>query len=181
MLHIRLLMLLIAGALIAWGILLLYTNNNAMVSFFVAYFSSLFVLLSSFRNYQNMVQRGIAAKSLQVDNRDTVEKIDDPYDLYSEQEIEYDSKAPLKEIIKEEKRLLKKEKGSYKEIAKNTLYAFRFTRLLSYFVVVIGFLYLLKNNMLVLSYYLSALIIPFFIVVLYLFIIGVRVEEEETN
>ncbi len=181
MLLIRLLMLLIAGALIAWGVLLLYAKEDAMMSFFVAYFSSLVVLLASFRNYQNMVQRGVAAKSVQAVDRDITEKIDDPYALYSEEEGEYDTKTPLKVIIKEEKRLLKKERGSYKEIAKNTLYAFRFSRLLSYLVVVIGFFYLLKNKMLVLSYYLSALVIPFFIVVLYLFIIGVKAKEEGEN
>ena len=181
MLFFRLFMLFIAVALVATGLLMIKATHEEMMSFLVAYTSSAIVLLASFRNYNNMVNRGVEAKSFVVDNRDTVERIDDPFDLYSEENREYDSEASLKEIIKAEKRALKKGKGSLKKRAKNSLNAFRPLRLLSYLILVLGFFYLLKHKSLVLSYYLSALIIPIVIVIFYLFIVGAQIEVEEEN
>ena len=181
MLFFRLFMLLIAVALVATGLLMIKATHEEMMSFLVAYTSSAIVLLASFRNYNNMVKRGIEAKSFVVDNRDTVERIDDPFDLYSEEERESESEASLKEIIKAEKKALKKGKGSLKKRAKDSLYAFRPLRMLSYLILVFGFFYLLKHKSLVLSYYLSALIIPIVIVIFYLFIVGAQIEVEEEN
>ena len=181
MLFFRLFMLLVAVALVATGLLMIESAKEEMMSFLVAYSSSAIVLLASFRNYNSMVKRGVAAKSFVVDNCDTVERIDDPFDLYSEENREYDSEASLKEIIKAQKRALKKGKASLKERAINSLNAFRPLRLLSYLILVLGFFYLLKQKSLVLSYYLSALIIPILIVIFYLFIVGVHIEVEEEN
>ena len=172
MLYIRLLLLLVSVALIAGGLLYINTTKGAMVSFLVAYFSSATVLMASFKNYQDMVAANLKNGAFNSDDRDIVEKIDDPYDLYSKEE-ETDSKdINIKEIIKEEKRALKAQRGSLKSLLKNSIYAFRFSRLLAYGVVVLGFFYLLKSKMMVLGYYLAALALPIIVVVFYLMVIN---------
>lgn len=181
MLLVRLFMLLIAGAIIALGLFMLQNGSQKeMLSFFIAYFSSSLVLLVSFQNYRSIVQKGIAAKSV-VDNRDTIEKIDDPYELYDDASVAYDNEVSMKEIIKEEKRAFKKQKGTLKERVKNSLYAFRFSRVLSYLLLVLGFFYLIKHNALVIGYYLSALIIPITVVIIYLFGVGIKIDGEEKS
>ncbi len=181
MLFFRLIMLLISGVIVGIGIVLLYGGREEMISFLIAYISSAVVLLISFRNYKRVVQRGVEAKSMVVDNRDSIERIDDPFDLYSKENREFESEASLREIIKAQKRALKRGRGSLKERVESTLYAFSPLRLFSYFLLIFGFLYLLKHKSLVLSYYLSALIIPVILVIFYLFIVGAQIEIEEEN
>lgn len=172
MLYIRLIMLLVAVALICTGVLLLENSPHAMSSFLVAYTTSAIVVLASFRNYQTMVlQRVENEKAVnEQSDYDLIDKIDDPYNLYEKQEPSLEQ-SNIKEIIKEEKRRLKEQRGSIWTLFKNSLQAFRFWRLFAYFILILGFFYLLKNKMLILSYYLGALIIPIVIVILYLLLI----------
>ncbi len=166
-------MLLFSVALISWGLLLFETTHNATVSFFIAYFSSSVIVLASFRNYQKMVESRLES-AVNVDERDPIDVLDDPYGLYLEQESEIDANKSIQEIIKEEKMNLKKERGSFKELFLNSLFAFRFSRLFAYILLLLGFFYLLHNKVIVLGYYLVALGLPIVVVVVYLFIINSR-------
>jgi len=172
-LYIRLLMLLLSVALISWGLLLFEANYNATMSFFVAYFSSAIVVLASFRNYQKMVESRVES-AVNVDERDLIDTLEDPYELYSETESKIEDNKSIQEIIKEEKRSLKKQRGSFRELFVNSLFAFRFSRLFAYFLLLLGFFYLLHNKVMVLGYYLVALGLPVVVIVVYLFIINSR-------
>lgn len=172
MLYIRLIMLLAAFALIFGGLLFLNSSPHAMSSFFVAYITSATVVLASFRNYQTMVLHRVASEGAEnkFSDYDEIDKIDDPHNLYEEQELPKED-FDIREVIKEEKRQMKEQKGSIWTLFKNSLQAFRFLRIFAYLFLVLGFFYLLKHNMMVLSYYLGALIVPIVIVIFYLFLI----------
>jgi hypothetical protein len=173
-LYFRLVLLLLSIALIAGGLLYINSGSNEMLSFLIAYISSAIVVLVSFKNYQSMVDKRIESEAVGFDDRDMVDKLDDPYDLYSEESQESAGNVNIKEVIKEEKRALKKQKGSLKQLFKNSLYAFKFSRLFAYLLVVLGFFYLLREKVMVLGFYLSALIVPIIVVVLYLFIVNAK-------
>ena len=178
MLLLRLMMLLTAVALIFGGLLFLKSSNSEFISFLVAYFTSSLVLIISFKNYQSVVAKGVENEVI-VDSRDTIERLDDPLDLYSEDEPTYDKDTPVKEIIKQEKKALRKQKGSFKKVIKNSFYAFKLSRIVGYLALVAGFFYLLNRKMLAVNYYLSALIIPIVVVVIYLFIVNLQLYKEE--
>ncbi len=112
----------------------------------------------------------VDANVAEFDDRDTISKLEDPYNLYSEDE-EYDESLSLKEAIKEEKKLLKKNRRDFKSFVKDSSRAFSFLRLGAYAIFVFGFFYLLKGNLLSFPFYLATIIIPNVIVVVYLQII----------
>jgi hypothetical protein len=123
-----------------------------LISFFTALFSTLLILFASRQSYKRYVE-----KSLQnIDNgqfgddRDLIDKLDDPYDLYSEDRVEERSE---KEIIKEEKSKVSLFKRK-KEITKALPVNFSILRLLSYGFLVLGFIYLQESGKLNIAQYL---------------------------
>jgi hypothetical protein len=150
----------------------LYATKASFVSFLVAYVTSSLILMASFKSYKSMVDKRLLvdANVAEFDDRDTISKLEDPYNLYSEDE-EYDESLSLKEAIKEEKKLLKKNRRDFKSFVKDSSRAFSFLRLGAYAIFVFGFFYLLKGNLLSFPFYLATIIIPNVIVVVYLQII----------
>jgi len=115
----------------------------------VAFFSSLFISVASFFSYKKNVQNrleNIDSSIILNEDRDEIEKIDDPYDLYSEyKEVAEDelSSHKIKEIINEEKSRLKR------NFFKNTLFSMggflSIYRILGYICLIFGF-FALSNN-----------------------------------
>ncbi len=117
----------------------------------VAFLSSLFITLSSFLSYKNNIKKRISNLDISQEHtikedRDKIDEIDDPYDLYSEYEEtpEEDlSPAKIKEILKEEKA---KVKNNY---IKNTIFSaggfLSIYRILAYAFLIFAF-FALNNN-----------------------------------
>ncbi|RXJ68222.1 hypothetical protein CRV08_08180 [Halarcobacter ebronensis] len=112
----------------------------------VAFIGSLFVTLASFLSYKKNVQNRLSnfetsTANLKVEDRDKIDEIDDPFDLYSEDEELTPSK--IKEIIKEEKSKIKR--NSFK----NTLFSatgfISIYRVVGYLALIIGF-FALNNS-----------------------------------
>ena len=164
----KLILILLGVLLISASILFLIVQKDALLSFIVAFFTSSIVVIASFNTYKNMVNKRLALNdgAFEIDDRDTIDKLEDPYNLYSEQEES--KELDLKEAIKQEKEIAKKNRRSIKETTKDSVTAFSFNRIAAYALLVGGFFYLLNNNYLNLLYYLPTLALPNLISVIYL-------------
>ncbi len=132
----------------------------------ISFFSSALIILASIQSYQSMVSKAIAVGVVTDDGRDTLDKLEDPYDLYDEHVLEEnEEEKTLVEVVKEERANLKKGRRSIWETAKDAKASFSFYRLGAYGLLVLGFFYLNSNSLLLLTPYLIFLAIPLFIVV----------------
>ncbi|QEE32668.1 putative membrane protein [Malaciobacter canalis] len=119
----------------------------------VAFFASIIITVSSFlsykRNIQNRLKNFDSKMETKIEDRDKVDEIDDPFDLYSQdiEPIKEEELTPekIKEIIKEEKTKVKR--NSFK----NTLFSaggfVSIYRLLGYGILIFGFFALNNNNL----------------------------------
>lgn len=136
---------------------LLAVSKTAFVNAQVAFVSAFLILLGSMYSYRNLVRRNLE-NGIQTDLADTVDKIDDPYDLYDDEAHPADAdQRPLKEVIREEKARLKANKHTVKNVSKTAPALLSIYRLVPYGVLVLGFIALKNNEMLALWYYLPGL------------------------
>lgn len=116
----------------------------------VAFIGSLSVTIASFLSYRKNIQNRLSnldtSKHSMIEDRDKVDEIDDPYDLYSDhEEIPEEELTPekIKEILDEEKKNVKK--NSFK----NTIFSaggfVSIYRLVGYAFLIFGF-FALNNN-----------------------------------
>jgi hypothetical protein len=130
----------------------------------VAFFSSTLVVFASMLSYRSMVQGRLDVGAIPDDERDTLDKLEDPYDLYDEARGEKEEKT-LVEVVKEERKNLKKSSRSFWEATKDSKASLSIYRLLAYALLVLGFFYLNTNKILELAPFLIALGIPPVIIV----------------
>lgn len=131
-------------------------SRAAFINAEVGFFSAFFIILGSSYAYKRMVQSKVANGEY-VEERDLLDKIEDPHELFDDKPI---NDAPyeeldLKSIVKEEKAKVKN--FSVKNIkygAKGGISAFR---IVPYVFLVLGFIALKNNELLSLWYYLPAL------------------------
>ncbi len=133
----------------------------------VAYLSSALIMLGSIKSYKNMVQGRLEVGSIPDDERDTLDKLEDPYSLYDDEPKDNDEKT-LVEVVKEERANLKKSRRSFLQTTKDAKPSFSFYRLGAYGVLIFGFFYLNSNHLLRLIPYFSFLMLPSVIVVIVL-------------
>ncbi|MEA3522573.1 MAG: hypothetical protein U9R50_06335 [Campylobacterota bacterium] len=124
------------------------------INFEVAWLSAFLIMLGSMYSYQNLVAKRVEAYESN-DDLDAIDKIDDPYDLYSEVPAIEDEERDISDIVKEEKARLKANKiNGIKAGAPATV---SFFRLLPYLFLVMGFIGLNNNELLLLLPYLLGL------------------------
>lgn len=124
-------------------------NYEWLLNTQVAFISAMLINLGSFYGYQKNIQNRLQGleetKASLQDDPDVIDKIDDPFDLYSEinEEKEDYTAQEIKEIITQEKKKIKQ------HTFKNALFsASGFAsvyRILGYVVLVFGF-FALNNN-----------------------------------
>ena len=130
-------------------------NEYFLINTQVAFVSSLFISLGTFLSYRNNVSKrldGLEENKNNLGQRDTLDELDDPYDLYSEEIIHEDKELSAQEI----KNILKFEKENIKKNTfKNTLFSsgayISDYRIFGYALLIIGFFYL--NNNIIFSAY----------------------------
>ncbi len=130
---------------------LLAHNTIWLLNTQVAFIGSLFVTLASFLSYRRNIKNRLSSyekhiNNLDIEDRDKIDEIDDPFDLYSEyKEIPKEelSTEKIKQIIKEEKSKIKK--NSFK----NTIFSaggfVSIYRIAGYIFLLFGF-FALNNN-----------------------------------
>lgn len=133
---------------------MIFQSNLWLLSSQVAFFSSLFITIASFLSYKKNIENRLLNLDLTQNNesvdRDKIDEIDDPYDLYTEyKEIPESELTPekIKEIINDEKSKVKQ--NSFK----NTLFSaggfLSIYRVFGYMILIFGFFALNNNKILI--------------------------------
>ena len=129
---------------------LIFQSTLWLLSSQVAFFSSLFITITSFLSYKKNIENRLSdldlTKNNENEDRDKIDEIDDPYDLYTEyKEIPESELTPekIKEIINGEKSKVKR------DTLKNTIFSasgfLSIYRVLGYGMLLFGF-FALNNN-----------------------------------
>lgn len=144
---------------------ILSNNYIWLINTQVAFISSLFISVATFLSYKRNVSKRLENIDYDANlsnDRDKIDEIDDPYDLYSENEINQQtefSANEIKEIIKEEKSKIKQNS------LKNTVYSassfVSIYRIVGYGILVFGFFSLSNNGIFdAMSYLVGLFIVP---------------------
>lgn len=142
----------------------------------IAFISSALVLGASAFSYSQMVYGRLESGSaIPEDDRDTLDKIEDPHDLYGE-EVSANDTAALKDAIKEEKQRMKQHRRSLVQVLRDSKASLSFMRLGAYLLLFVGFFYLSKNQLLHIPSYLLGLALP---VVIMLGVLMTKKEEAD--
>ena len=143
-------------------ILFCIINDNYiwLINTQVAFISSLLISIATFFSYKNNVIKQVNSEyKKQFDDLDMIDKIDDPYDLYSSDINEEIIINPTKEQILEANKPIKQ--NYFKNFKKTFLSYASFYRLSAYIVLIVNFFYLNNNGLLsVYPYLLGFLIVP---------------------
>jgi len=126
----------------------------------IAFMTSSLVMLASMLSYSNIVKRGLSTSLADSNQRDSLDKVEDPYELYDEDKPVENENLDLKEVVVEERARLKKSRRSVWETTKDVKSSFSFYRLAAYTCLVLGFFYLNLNDLLELLPYLLFLSLP---------------------
>ena len=129
------------------------------------FISASLVMLASMKSYKRMVDARVEHGIITVDDsKDVIDQLEDPYDLYSEEVIEVEEK-PLGDVIKEERQKSKASRRSLGETLRDTKAALSLNRIGAYIVLILGFLYLNRHELLHIPSYILALSVPMLVVV----------------
>ena len=161
-------LLLIASSLLFFDTKVLYNTQ-------IGFISSTLVMFASIISYRRMVNTRVEHNIITVDDsKDVIDKLEDPYDLYSEDVVEGEE-LDLVETVKEEKKKLKENRRTLFQTLKDTKAALSVYRLSAYVLLILGFLYLNRHELLHIPSYILALGLPPIIIVV------VLLREKETH
>ena len=131
----------------------------------IGFISASLVMLASMKSYKRMVDARVENNIITFDDtRDTIDKLEDEHDLYSEEIVEDDT-VDIRDAVKEEKARMKQNKRSMSETLRDTKAALSLNRIGAYVVLVLGFFYLNRHGFLMVPAYILALSIPMLVVV----------------
>ena len=97
-----------------------FKGTNFLLSSQAGFISSLLVTLASYRGYKKMVEHKVAMGDIPKEERDELDKIDDKFDLYDEDNLE---ELDFKEVVAQEKAKIKGFKNSITN-TKKSFFAF---------------------------------------------------------
>ncbi len=130
------------------------------------FISASLIMLASINAYRKMVDARVELEMItHDDNRDTLDKLEDPYDLYSSDIEENGKEKDLVEVVKEERARVKGNSRSMIQTIKDAKSALSIYRLSAYGVLILGFLYLNRHGLLDIISYIVALSLPMIIIV----------------
>ena len=131
----------------------------------IGYITSTLVIVASILSYRRMVNARVEHNIITMDDsKDVIDKLEDPYDLYSEDVID-DEEKDFAQTVKVEKKKLKENRRTVFQTIKDTKAALSIYRLGAYAVLILGFLYLNRHDMLHIPSYIISLGIPSVILV----------------
>ncbi|MCR1815237.1 hypothetical protein [Aliarcobacter butzleri] len=129
---------------------LVFQNKLWLLNTQIAFISSLLITVASFISYKKNIENRLSnfdySKISKDEDRDKIDEIDDPYDLYTEYEEIPENELTaekIKEIINDEKSKVKRNS------VKNTIFSasgfLSIYRILGYIILIFGF-FVLNNN-----------------------------------
>ena len=135
----------------------------------IGFISATLIMVASMISYRRMVNTRVEHGIVTLDDsKDVIDKLEDPYDLYSEEIVEEKTEEDLVEVVKEERKKLKQNRRSLGQTLKDTKAALSLYRLAAYAVLILGFMYLNRHELLHIPSYLLALSLPPMIIVIML-------------
>ena len=147
-------------------------NRNWLYTTQIGFFTSALVIAASMASYRRMIEKRLEYGAVPVeDERDKLDKIDDPYDLYSDEVIPEEkelSREEFVEVVNEEKAKQKANRRSISDVIKDTRAFLSLYRIAAYGLLILGFFYLNRNDYLHIPSYFFALSVPPVIVVIML-------------
>ncbi len=159
-------MLVISDLLLA-AVAVIFFDIKVLWNTQIGFISATLVMIASMISYRRMVNARVEHNVITMDDsKDVIDKLEDPYDLYSEEvkEDENDEKE-FAEVVKEEKKKLKENKRTLFQVLKDTKAALSVYRLAAYAVLILGFLWLNRHGLLHIPSYIIALSLPPLIIV----------------
>ena len=126
----------------------------------IGFISASLVMLASMKSYKRMVDARVELNLVTIDDsQDVIDKLEDPYDLYSE-----DVNAEEKQAEEEDQKSQKNSRTMAQTI-KDAKTALSFYRILAYVLLILGFFYLNRHDLLQIPSYILALSLPMLVVV----------------
>lgn len=172
----KILTALLSSEIVLLLIVVIFFNIKIVYSTQIGYITATLVVLASMASYRRMVNARVKHKIITIDEtKDTIDKLEDPYDLYSEDIIENDEEKSLAQTVKEEKKKLKQNRRTVYQTLKDTKAALSIYRLGAYALLILGFLYLNRQELLHIPSYIISLGLPSVILV------WVLLNEKENN
>ena len=161
----RLLIVLVAVDMLLLVLAVVFFNIKVLYSSQIAYMTAVLVMVASLLSYRRMVNARVAHNIITTDDsKDVIDRLEDPYDLYSEEVPQEEEKA-FAEILKDEKQKLKENRRSIFQTIKDTKAALSVYRLGAYGLLILGFLYLNRQDLLHIPSYVFSLGLPFGVLV----------------
>jgi len=131
----------------------------------IGFISASLVMLASMKSYKRMVDTRVELNIITIDDtRDTIDKLEDEHDLYSEEIVE-DESADIRDAVKDEKSRMKKNRRTIGETIRDTKAALSLNRIGAYIILILGFFYLNRHDYLMAPAYILALTVPMLVVV----------------
>jgi hypothetical protein len=147
-------------------------NRDWLYTTQIGFVTSALVIAASMASYRRMIENRLEYEAVPAeDERDAVDKIEDPYDLYSDEAIPEEkelSREEFVEVVNEEKAKQKANKRSVSDAIKDSRAFLSFYRIAAYGLLILGFFYLNRNDYLHIPSYFFALSVPPVIVVIML-------------
>ncbi len=129
-----------------------------LISSQIAFFSSLLATLASFYAYKRMVDKKVATGDIPLQEHEALDKIDDRFELFDQDEEEI-SAEDLKSVIRRERKKIGGIKSGMQNLAKTISAAISPLRIAAYLILILGFLYLNRHEMLEIWGYVTGLTI----------------------
>ncbi|SFV49860.1 hypothetical protein MNB_SV-6-900 [hydrothermal vent metagenome] len=139
-------------------------NRHWLYTTQIGFFSSSLIIFASMKSYRNMIEKRVANQTVLDDaDRDPLDEIDDPHELYSDEEATQKqevTKEEFVEIVNEEKAKQRAKRRSPIEVVRDSKAFLSIYRLGAYGVLILGFFYLDRHHYLDIPAYLFSLSIP---------------------
>ena len=131
----------------------------------IGFVSASLVMLASMKSYKRMVDARVELDIITIDDsRDTIDKLEDEHDLYSEDVVE-EVNTDIGNAVKDEKVRMKKNRRTLSETIRDTKAALSLNRIGAYVLLILGFFYLNRHGYLMAPAYILALSVPMLVVV----------------
>ena len=144
----------------------LIEDNSISSSLLIGYFTSSLIMMASMKSYQTFVEMSVSNGMIPDDERDIIDKVEDPYMLFDDEIIDESQERDLVEVVKEERARLKGNGRSFVEVLKDSRTSLSPYRLLAYVFMIMGFIYLQKNGVLDIKTYIISISIPMVAVII---------------
>lgn len=161
----KILIVLVSVDVILLFVSIIFFDMKVVYNTQIGYITSTLVMVASILSYRRMVNARVEHNIITMDDsKDVIDELEDPYDLYSEDAIEEEEKDFV-ETVKEEKKKLRENRRSVYQTIKDTKAALSIYRMGAYVVLILGFLYLNRHDLLHIPSYIISLGIPSVILV----------------